>query len=165
MSATRPITPAAGSMNRQLHEQLADAIARIEKLIHIGGMAVDGDSMPDAIDDLLDEDVQTLLKVFPGMPDWVQDELDDRRGRGSAFAEWVHQEGKLGFLVNFATPVMRNVHQRGCGSYSWGSYYTNWIYGETMDEAMQLGLAWVQNLRDKEFAKTRTAGHPLTTEF
>lgn len=148
-------------MNKQLNEQLSGAVARIEKLIHIGGMAADGDSMPDAIDELLDEDVETLLKVFPGMPDWVQEELDDRRGRGAVFAEWVHQDGKLGFVVNFASPVMSNVQHHGCGSYSWGSYYTTWIYGETLEEAMQLGLAWVQSLRDDEFAKTRAAGQPL----
>ena len=62
-------------MNKQLAQQLWDANARIESMIHIGGMATDGDSLPDVIDDLLQEDDETLADAFPDMPEWVKEVL------------------------------------------------------------------------------------------
>jgi hypothetical protein len=144
-------------MNKQLYEQLEQACARIEALIHIGGMVTDGDSMPDVVDDLLQEDDETLAHAFPDMPAWVKEVLDDRHERGPAFAEWVHQDNKLGFVVKFATPVMRNVDGNGCGTYSWGHYYTQWTYGDTLEKATENGLAWVALRRAAEFEKERAA--------
>lgn len=142
-------------MNKQLYEQLEQANARIESLIHLGGMVTDGDSLPDVIDDLLQEDDDTLEEAFPGMPEWVKDALDDRHERGPAFAEWIHEEGRLGFVVQFATPVMRNVDEDGCGTFSWGHYYTHWTYGETLEEATTQALSWVAERRANELQKQR----------
>jgi hypothetical protein len=139
-------------MNRHIYNQLEQATARIESMIHLGGM-VTSDSVPDAIDDLLQEDDDTLLHVFPDMPEWVKEELNDRLMRGSAFSEWLSQTGKLGFVVQFATPVMRHLGTCGATHYSWGHYYTRWTYGDTLEEALQFGLAWVNERRAAEVEK------------
>lgn len=139
-------------MNKQLFEKLLEQTARIQSIIHIGGMVTDGDSLPDAIDDLLEEDDATLEQCFPDMPDWVKQELNDRHMRGSAFVEWVLQSEKLGFVVQFATPVMRNLGE-GSRSYSWGYYCTHWVYGENLEEAVTKALSWVSDCRAKEMKK------------
>lgn len=144
------------TMNKQLTQELWDANARIESMIHIGGMAADGDSLPNVLEDLLQEDDETLAHAFPDMPAWVKEVLDDRHERGPAFSEWVHRSGKLGFVVQFATPVMSNVDEHGGGTYSWGHYYTRWTYGETLEEAASNALAWVAERRAHERQKQRT---------
>ncbi len=138
-------------MHKKLYEQLEQANARIESLIHLGGMVASGDSLPDVIDDLLQEDSETLENCFPDMPEWVRHELDDSNSRAAAFSEWIHQEGKLGFLVQFATPVMRKLDEH-CAVCSWGRYYTHWTYGETLEEATTQALAWVAERRAKELS-------------
>jgi hypothetical protein len=136
-------------VNKKLHQQLEEAYARIEMLIHIGGMVTGSDSLPDVIDELLQEDDDMLKHVFPDMPDFVKEVLDDRHERGPAFADWVRQEGKLGFVVQLATPVMK-VEKNGGSAFSWGHYYTHWAYGETLEEAILLGLDWVAKRRQFE---------------
>jgi hypothetical protein len=142
-------------VNKQLHEQLEQATARIEALIHIGGMLTDPDSLPNAIERLLEEDDDTLSHAFPDIPDWVKEALDDLAERGYAFFEWAHQNNKLGFVVQFATPVMRDVDGDGGGTFSWGHYCTRWVYGETLEEAAKRGLEWVAERRAAELEKER----------
>jgi hypothetical protein len=134
-------------MNKEFAQQLEDATARIEALLHIGGMLTDGDSIPDPLRELLeDSDDEDLAKLFPGIPGWITESLAD--GDFSDFAGWVHREGRLGFLVQFATPVMRG--NESCRTYSWGHYGTRWIYAETLEKAVTLGLKWVTERRAKE---------------
>jgi hypothetical protein len=140
-------------MNKQLNEQLEQATARIEQLIHLGGMAAAGDSLPDPIRDLLDEDDKTLIEIWPDLPAWVMEVLSDSTEGPEAFSQWVHDSGTLGFVVKIATPLMRNVTEPGCGTFSWGNYYTRWFYGETLEEASERGLAWVNERREAEFSK------------
>lgn len=141
-------------MNKRLNDQMEEATARIEVVLHIGGM-VTGDSLPEALDDLLHEDDQALESCFPDMPEWVKSALDTHGERQTAFADWVLDIGRLGFVVKFATPVMRNVDEDGCGTYSWSAYYTHWVYGETLEDAAQAGLAWVAQRRADELETQR----------
>lgn len=142
-------------MNSQLYEQLEQATARIEQLLHIGGMVAGSDSMPDPLRDLLDEDDETLTMVFPGLPDWVKEAMSDRDEGPDAFHQWVHDSGALGFVVQFATPLMRDLDSPGCGTFSWGSYYTHWVYGDTLEQAIERGLAWVDERRAREWEKAQ----------
>lgn len=139
-------------MNKQLSRKLEQATARVETMIHLGCMVTDASSLPEALDDLLQDD-DTLVQAFPDMPEWVKAALDSRHERGEAFSEWVCQEEKFGFVIQFATPVMRNIDKNGCGSYSWGYYSTRWVYGETLEEAVTNGIAWVAKRRAAEIEK------------
>lgn len=60
--------------------------------------------------------------------------------------EWLTLNNKNGFFVKFATPVMDR------GTYSWGCYTTQWVYGDTFEEALDKGFAWVELMREKENA-------------
>ena len=136
--------------NKEISEKLANAIARIECLLHLGGMANDTDQVPDYLGEMLDEQGEEELKViFPGIPDWVIESLAEYDR--SDFVEWLHRNNKLGFLVQFATPVMQGGER--CRTYSWGHYNTCWIYAETLAEAVEHGLKWVAERRAKEALK------------
>lgn len=134
-------------MNKELSHKLESVTTRIETLLHIGGMVTDCDSMPEVLREMLGEqDDKQLSQLFPNIPKRVIEALDD--DDLSEFAEWVHLEGRLGFLVQFATPVMR--HYAGAKTYSWGYYRTHWFYGETLQQATERGLEWAAECRAKE---------------
>jgi hypothetical protein len=127
---------------------LEEATARIETILHIGAMTTDGDCLPTALEDMLqDQDTDDLKRLFPGMPARVMETFDE--GEPSEFVEWVYRHKRLGFLVLFATPVMKHISEGHC-SYSWGHYGTRWVYADTLDDALQQGLAWVAERRAKE---------------
>lgn len=132
-------------MNKEINQQLEDASARIESMLHIGGMVTNIYTIPEALRDML-RDQEDLAQVIPGVPPEVIEEID--RDDFDAFSEWAIDNDKLGFLVQFATPVMKH-HTTG-RTYSWGHYGTRWVYGETLEEAVKTGLEWVAERRIKE---------------
>lgn len=135
-------------MNKTLCEQLNEAPARIEMILHIGGMGADEYSLAEALDDFIADDTDELLDLFSAIPESVREDLDDRDARGPAFMDWALQNDVLGFLIQMATPIRRNQTSSGF-SYSWGYYQTKWVYGDTIEEAVKNGLAWVE-----EFSRT-----------
>jgi hypothetical protein len=137
--------------NKEIAQQLEDVTARIEALIHIGGMLTDSERIPDSIREMLSElDGEQIDELFPGIPDWAIENSDD--GDYSDFTDWVYEQGRLGFLVQFATPIMRG--DESCRTYSWGCYGTRWVYAETLSEAVELGLKWVAERRAQEALKS-----------
>lgn len=133
-------------------EKLEQATARIERIIYLAGAMAAIDRFPDDLNDFLnDEDDDTIAECFGETPDWVDLPL---RGDESAVwvCEWLRDAGKFGFLVQFATPVMKPYSPTG-RTFSWGYYSTKWIYAETVEEAIDKGLAWVAERRAKEDAK------------
>ena len=62
--------------------------------------------------------------------------------------EWFFENGIYGYMVKFATPVMDD------GTYSWGFYRTQWVYGDTVDEAFERGFKWVASQREAEAKKS-----------
>lgn len=136
-------------MNKTISRQLEEATARIETILHIGAMATDDDCLPTALEDMLqDQDNEDLQRLFPGLPTDVLDDFDDGSDP-TGFVDWLRYSDRLGFLVQFATPVIRHHDSGGC-SYSWGHYGTRWFYAETLEDAVQQGLAWVAERRAKE---------------
>lgn len=141
-----------------LFDRFNNAPARIEVILFIAGMINSEGSLPDPLDDLLADSTEKELKeCFPGMPDHILEALELRHARGEAFSEWALESGTLGFLVQFAAPVIRSCGGPGAFSYSWGHYYTKWVYGDTFDLALERGFEWVQQMREKDLAK---AGEP-----
>lgn len=136
----------------EIFEKLSDESARVDRVIFLAGALTNVDSMPDDIENFFDEeDAETIEKCLGEAPDWV--DFDDT----DSVAEWLIQSAKLGFLVQFATPVMKVISE-GCYSFSWGLYNTTWIYAETIDEAVDKGLEWVRERRASEAANAAKEG-------
>ena len=137
--------------NKEILQELDAATARIETLLHIGGMAADGDTLPECIREMLGEQSnEELLELFPGIPEDLLEGIDEEEY--SQFMEWLVRNERLGFLAQLATPVMRGV----TSTYSWGYYSTKWFYAETLKEAVELGLKWVADRRAEELKKIQS---------
>ena len=93
-----------------------------------------------------DLDDETIEKCLGKIPDWVSKKDNDRK---IDIAQWLIEAGRFGVLVQFATPVMTPLGE-GAMSFSWGFYATTWVYAETIDEAIDKGLAWVKECRSKK---------------
>lgn len=92
----------------------------------------------------------------PGADLTAVQELWITEGNREEFAEACWRKSCFGFLVQFATPVMKPHFKDGKvsgGSYSWGYYNTGWFYGETFEEATQKALAWAASKREEEEKK------------
>jgi len=134
-------------------EKLFEATARIEQVIWIAGALAAGDDMAEELREFFEyEDNETIERCFGPIPDYVDLEA---HGFDEAISEWIQAIGEFGFLVKFATPVMKP-SGRGCRLFSWGYYSTKWVYAKTLDEAVEQGLAFVSARRaseDAEFAE------------
>ncbi len=138
-------------------EKLFVASARIERVIFIAGAIAAGGVHSDDLDEFFDEEDEVDIEaVFGPIPEWIDIDSGGYQRADDIF-EWLRDTGKLGFLVNFATPVMEKSGENS-RSFSWGYYSTKWIYAESMEEAVDKGLAWVAARRieeDKKFEKKR----------
>lgn len=61
---------------------------------------------------------------------------------------------KLGYVVQFATPVRENADENGC-SFSWGHCYLKWFYGENLDHVWQLAKAWSEHEEQRAIAANK----------
>lgn len=123
---------------KETFDRLGAANARVQNIVHIAGaIAGDGtfgDSLLDFLESEFDE-IEACLGTMPGELQAVMDTFD----MTEEFRAWALQNGKLGFLVQVATP--------GGSLLSWGWYKTAWFYGETWEEALEKGLAWAQGVK------------------
>lgn len=138
------------AMNTMM-EKLIDASLVADRVIYLAG-ALSGDSLPDDLEAFFnDEDDETIEKCLGTIPEWV-----DVDANGYSLAEsvssWLSDENKLGFLVRVTTPVMKPL-KGGIRTYSWSSFYLTWVYAETMDGALEQGLAWAEKRRAYEDKK------------
>lgn len=143
----------------ELYEKLSDASLRIENMILLAGAIADVYSVAPSLSELMDYDFdkETIRRLFPSAPDHVVTaEGDDMQWQ---MVEWMIDTDTLGYLVQFATPVMRRITKTG-RVFSWGSYYTEWIYAETLDQAIVSGVAWAEKMRAKEDEKASVKGTP-----
>lgn len=136
----------------KLRDQLEQATARIDAMVCLAGMLCDGNALSDPLTELLEERDDALKRCFPDMPPWLLEVVESDDPLEEAFGEWATEAGKLGFALKFATPVMKPVG-KDCSTYSWGRYSTTWVYGDTLHQAVKLGLTWVAERRRSEQAK------------
>lgn len=135
---------------KQILEQLAVASARMEAVVCIAGMLGDAGEIAEPLKAMLEElDAADFRSCFPDAPSSLLDALNDSDTFNEEFAGWVLATGKLGFAVKFATPVMTHYYNFG-RSYCWSLYTTNWVYGDTLGDAVNTGLAWVAQQRERE---------------
>lgn len=140
---------AQANESAKVFDALRGACARIEKVIYIAG-AADPNAFSEDLKEFFEQAADEVIERCLGsVPDGV--ELDDRDLMEEMVSEWLHGAGLMGYLVNVATPVMKRFTATD-RSFSWSYYCTNWVYAESMDEAIAKGLAWVQERRDAEDA-------------
>lgn len=138
---------------KRLLNDFDQATARIEQIIFIAGAIGDGFSISSPLHDLIQDTSDTELKeIFGDIPKHLSDEFDSRNG-AEAFAEFAHLYNKLGFCVEFSTPVMKRTSATS-QTYSWGHFYSKWIYAETFEDALKKGFEWVAEKRLAEEKKS-----------
>lgn len=137
---------------KTLAKRFYNATARIEHMVLLASVLGEIDSMPDVMeDDFLQEDLEVMLSCFGPMPAEIREAYESEDY--SEFLGWLLDNDRFGFLLKFATPVMYN-HDSGGATFSWGHYRTHWVYGDTLDAALDAGFCWVEECRAKEKAKS-----------
>ena len=144
---------------KTIYDRLNDATLRMESMVLLAGMLGDGDSLPDVLSELLEDDPDTLAKCFPDMPKALAscEESDDFK---ESFMDWAYRSNKYGFVIQFARPVMDWSADGKSAGFSWGYYNTAWLYGDTLEEAVERGLQWA---REREAAEKAKGQRPKVT--
>lgn len=145
---------------KSIFEKLDSEEARVEQVIWLAAMLGPvAARVAEPLDEFLSEDIERVQELFPDMPAAVAEELEWSLGQEAddVFREWAIEAGRLGFLLQIATPVM--TWDSGCRSstFSWGRYRTAWVYGDTLDEALAKGLEFVASRRVAEQAEAEEA--------
>lgn len=121
-------------MDKKLVIELVDGSVRAEAIFHLGAQCItDEFSWPSELEDLFNdcyEDVFNAIGIEP--PE------DEDKGY---IIEHLLENNKLGFLVQFATPVPRDITESGF-TFSWGYYTTKLIYSDNFDDACKQALVW-----------------------
>ena len=128
---------------KQIISELFDSSVRVEKVIHIGTMCMDSawsDIAHEAFEDNPDE-VWTAI----GLQEPQIEDVDE-------WGETLREGRKIGFLIQFATPVPYSFYDGGF-SFSWGWYTTCWIYDDSFDRACEKSLKWQEDFVEKRRAK------------
>ena len=143
---------------RRIAQRFYNETAAIEEIQFLSSFSERG-MLPDDLYEFLTEcDRDDFNGLFPEFDD-DDDMWASFRGASTAesgfahegLCEWFFEAGFYGFMVKFATPIVCS------GAYSWGAYRTQWVYGDTVDEAMERGFKWVASQREAE-AKNAEVG-------
>ena len=132
---------------------LNDATARLGIVISIAGAIAADDCLSNNLNDFLAEHpVEEIEDCLGELPDYLKEALESGVDHDGSFVEWALHSGKLGFILEVHTPSMDR------GFYSWGMYFTQWVYADTFDEAVAKALEWVASVRANEQAKADQKG-------
>ncbi|PHS64371.1 MAG: hypothetical protein COB09_08330 [Thalassobium sp.] len=123
---------------KEISTEFFDNSIRAELIVNIPSMLSDEDSPPDIIADNVYDDLDRTCAAMGIKPPSIHD-IDDL---GFWFSDLARRKGFNGFLVQFATPIPTNIRQDGGFSFSWGYYTTQWIYGDTYEEACAKAVEW-----------------------
>lgn len=116
---------------------------RAGKIICMASAASTRDEMcsQDLIDDLVDNitnrhpSVQPLQKAMAPLFDEGEDDTE-------CLLALLSDEGFHGYAIEFNAPADE------CGDEPYfGSFYTTWIYADTIDEAWQMGIEWAKKMK------------------
>lgn len=126
-----------GFMSDHLAQRFFDTNVRIEKMFWISGICVAAprDFEEFVEDDLYDNCAPAVLEALPFLKG-----LEGSDGETVLSEMAMHR--KNGFIVQVATPRPYECRPDGSHSFSWGSYYTKWLYADTLDELASIALAW-----------------------
>ena len=136
-------------ISKALAESWLDKGMRLDTIIHLGTMLNAGvppiivaDSFYSGYDRIME---QLGLKA----DDYDPDDME-------CLAEALYDKGKLGFLVEVATPVPDYSSSTSFSTQSWGYYSTQWVYAESFVEALDKCEQWYTAYHAD---KKKEAGH------
>lgn len=134
-------------MNLEASAKLNDVNMRIEQMAWLAGEAFDTKGT-EVLRDFLDfGGDEHLQKTFGGLiPDYYFEHCND----DESFNELIFDQKLFGFLVQFATPVRTYGSDKKSHRFSWGHYYTEWVYAETLDGAIEAGLQWAEKMAEHD---------------
>jgi hypothetical protein len=113
--------------------------ARAKFIINVASMLAE-DHYPESFHDNFFDDLSN--PVVPGSIIAEMPELVKMRDPADV-AEALQNSGRLGFLVEVATPVKR-ITGKNSSKFSWGCYSTAWFYGDSFEVAMEKGFLWAE---------------------
>lgn len=126
---------------KKITSEFFDCSIRVEKLVHLGTMCM-GDAWADIAQEVFEDDADIWPALGMAEPELESDDPE-------AWGEAILDARKLGFLVQFATPIPDRFYEDGF-TFSWGRYSTHWIYDESFKTACEKALKW-----QKEFIEQR----------
>lgn len=138
-------------MSEATTERFCKATARVESLIYIPGAVADPECCPESFDEWVEDSLfdseKTLLSQLPALRPFIGGALNPKE---VAYA----LRNTDGFLVHAATPV-RSYRGRGSGAflYSWGNYYTEWLYAATEADIARVVAEWAAQRAAEDHAK------------
>jgi hypothetical protein len=127
--------------------RLSDATLRVEQCFPLFGCLNGGEAYLSQLDDfVLEMDDEDLARLWPD----VAKTLDSEANVDEVIGALVEMK-KNGWLVQMATPVMRP--DATGATFSWGNYYTHWLYAESMEDIVAQAEVWAVARRKSERAK------------
>lgn len=130
--------------NKEMIDKMDDGVLQADKILSLAMMSPG--SICDDLRDFFREETDIGKVLGVKVPDRIEESIQDEDF--DDVAEWLYDKNILGFLVRFATPVMD--HRQNGASYSWGHKRIDWIYAETIDDALEKGLEWAASERNRE---------------
>lgn len=140
---------------------------RCDVLIPLSMAVSDGvvsEALRDMVESVDDAQVDRLVEAseFFSM---LKGPFDGRDDLAEAVSDMVCLRGVTGFLGQFARPVMygrpesdRTISHR---QFSWGSYHTEWIYGDTFKQLQERAAKWAERIEAEDDAEClKTHGQP-----
>lgn len=124
---------------KEIMARFEENVARIEKMVWLASGAAHAIEL---LEDFL-EDENSVKECFPDIYDHLIEAVDSRDYGEAELL--IKEAGKLGFLLEFATPVMSRIP-----GWSWNRYHSSWVYGDTLEEALEKGFAWVAARRSED---------------
>jgi len=127
----------------------------IETVVDVGSLIERSgniDAAENFIDDIMDIGVIGLPDSIKATLDLSLDEFEEMSGRefrevlAEIISEYCYRSQTHGqILVQFATPFFSSFSKgnyASFSSYSWGHYYTRWVWANNLEEAWKLGAEW-----------------------
>ncbi len=126
--------------NREWLDKLYSVRLRAENVIHLAAQAIKY-PYPDIVKNSFNSDWDVIWEAI-GLKS-----LDPTEGICDEISSYLIEHNKLGFLIQFATPVPEDTDRPEVVDYyshnGWGYYQTKWIYAETVEDCYILGLKWL----------------------
>lgn len=131
-------------------EKLFNATCRIENLIWIAGAVANPEYLPEVfeeefIENMPDNTNATLYQQLPALVPFI-----DNRDDTYELAYTLYDTD--GFLIQASTPVKKYYDEHSF-SFSWGHFYTAWLYAKDSASIADVVLEWATRLA----AEDRTA--------
>lgn len=143
-------------------EAMFDASVRVENIIYIPGAISDPDSPPEVF-------VEEFCENLPSKPTMALYSQLPALAKYSDGDEWPEPEdvaealsGTTGFLVRAATPFFGYDASGTSADFSWGHYYTEWLYAPTEAAIIPVCVEWAKSRHDtdKLAAIAKAGGQP-----